>query len=770
MLSDAQIDRIAKLAETAERLFSGPQDIEGVVTADSAIHLVQVRPAVRPRTVSPSVEWTNHNLTESFPGVTTAMTYSHARTFYRMSFRDFYRTVGVPESQLHSREHQLRRMVGYLDGRLYYRLDAWYALHSQIPGWDVLRPMWERSLGLEAHNPVPRLALDRRAVAGLLARSPRLIWAAVRFPRQLRSFLAWWDDQHMAGMELSQLPAEEIVAVYRRVWSEAERHWGVTILAGYLGLAVYAAATLLVQRWTEIAEVNLAALLPGGTPNRTLESVHSTVALAEQINAIPGLSQRVLTADAGETWDHIERGGYGSKLAADAITHLRKFGDRAMNDLKIEEPTPRQRPEMLIESLRPFVAAGTTMQQTSVQESTAARGALDELRRICPSRWRRAILHVALRAGRFLAKAREDTRFCRTQLYGFSREVMSRLGSDLAAAGWLDSPDDYVHLEAEELLGAFDGTSTHVDLRHLARARKDAYLQSCRRPALAPRFTTAALPIEVADLRRSAANAPAAGGCSTVLAGLPSSAGIARGQAKLVLRPDVRPDDCAGRILVARETDPGWLPLMLNASGLGRRAWQHALPHRDNRPHARGPNRSGGVRGDRPQYPTATISKSTAGPAPFASSTGTDRNRGDIMRLPLDPRPGTSLPPEYVDLFRGQPTLDVELPDGTAAIAVARQCDVRTVLSDNRFSRAQFRHAHAMGGRRFAISRWSPAIRRCTLFDAAPSRGGLRREGRNKPARPSNMSPTNSSTTCSRQARPPTSTRGSAIRSRTSSI
>ncbi len=177
-----------------------------------------------------------------------------------------------------------------------------------------------------------------------------------------------------------------------------------------------------------------------------------------------------------------------------------------MHDLKIEEPTPRQRPEMLIDSLRPFVAAGTTMQQTRLQESTAARAALDELRRICPSRWRRAILHVALRAGRFLAKAREDTRFCRTQLYGFSREVMGRLGSDLAAAGWLDSPDDYVHLEAEELLGAFDGTSTHADLRRLARARKDAYLQSCGRPALAANFTTAALPIDVADLRRSAAH------------------------------------------------------------------------------------------------------------------------------------------------------------------------------------------------------------------------------------------------------------------------
>ncbi len=568
VFADSQIHQIAALAEATERLFSGPQDIEGVVTADSTIHLVQARPAAPSQTPGGSVEWTNHNLTESFPGVTTAMTYSHARMFYRMSFRDFYRIVGVPDSQLHSREHHLRRMIGYLDCRTYYRLDAWYALHNQIPGWDFLRPMWERSLGLRAGNSAPHPKLDRHAIVGLLARSPRLIWATACFPRQLRNFLAWWDDHHNAGAELSQLSIEDIVARYRRVWSEAEGYWGITIMAAYLALASYATGTLLVRRLANSTEVNLTALLPGGMPNRTLQSVHSTVALAEQINAIPELAQRVLTADARQTWADIARGVYGSDLAADALVHLRKFGDRALHDLKIEEPTPRQRPEMLVKSLRPFIAAGTTMRQTTLQESIAARGALDELRRICPSRWRRAILHVAVRVGRFLAKAREDNRFCRTQLYGFSREVMSRLGSELAAAGRLDSPDDYVHLEAEELLGAFDGTSTHADLRRVARARKDAYLKSCGRPALAAHFTTTVLPIDLADLRRGVAGTRPARGPNTELAGLPSSAGIVRGVAKLVLRPDIPPGDCAGRILVARETDPGWLPLMLNASGL----------------------------------------------------------------------------------------------------------------------------------------------------------------------------------------------------------
>ena len=68
------------------------------------------------------------------------------------------------------------------------------------------------------------------------------------------------------------------------------------------------------------------------------------------------------------------------------------------------------------------------------------------------------------------------------------------------------------------------------------------------------------------------------------------------------------------------------------------------------------------------------------------------------MRLPFDTQTGHFAAPEYLDLVRRQPTIDVELPDGTAAIAVTRYCDIRTVLSDNRFSRAQFHVSTASAG------------------------------------------------------------------------
>ncbi|MFD0891618.1 PEP-utilizing enzyme, partial [Streptosporangium algeriense] len=53
-----------------------------------------------------------------------------------------------------------------------------------------------------------------------------------------------------------------------------------------------------------------------------------------------------------------------------------------------------------------------------------------------------------------------------------------------------------------------------------------------------------------------------------LLRGLASSAGLVRARAKVVLHPSVPPEACQDRILIARETDPGWLFLMSAARGL----------------------------------------------------------------------------------------------------------------------------------------------------------------------------------------------------------
>ena len=182
-------------------------------------------------------------------------------------------------------------------------------------------------------------------------------------------------------------------------------------------------------------------------------------------------------------------------------------------------------------------------------------------------------------------------------------------------------------------------------------------------------------------------------GSSTVLVGLASSAGIARGYAKLVLRPDVEPRRLRGANS-RRPRDRSRLATrsMLNASGL-------VVERGSIVSHTAITGRMLGI----PTVvavPGATTAISDGDDIEIDGRSGTVRifhrsdplrKRGDAMRLPLDPQSGHFAATRIMSsCFAAQPTLDVELPDGTAAIAVTRQCDVRTVLSDNRFSRAQF--------------------------------------------------------------------------------
>ncbi|MEV1287419.1 PEP/pyruvate-binding domain-containing protein [Micromonospora sp. NPDC049679] len=568
VLTAAEVHHICALAATAEELFGGPQDVEGAITDDGTIHLLQARPAVvAHRPTGAEVPWTNHNLTESFPGLTSTLTYSQARVFYQAGFTDFYRRMGVDDRSLRRNRHHLSRMIGYLDGQVYYRLDAWFALHGQIPGFDLMRPLWERSLGLTERTGVPR-ELAGRPWLRVLRAAPRLASLLVRQPHETRSFLRWWDALVADSASLDGSSADELIARYRHMWAEAERRWGITMVNSYFGLASLALTTVLLKRWVRDGEALLPRLVAGGRPNRTLASVRSAIALAELVNERPSLRDAALQRSEREVWDDITAGRHGAEVADAFARHLAAFGDRALHDLKLEVLTPRQQPWMILSTLRPFVTQRMTVAGAAADERRASTEARSTLREGCPNPLRRAVLGTLIASLRFFVKAREDTRFCRSQLYGISRDVLWRLADRLVDAGMLDEAGDVAHLRVEEVLGAFDGTLCDADLRGLALRRKAGLAASANRAALPAYFTTpAAVPVTIG----LAARRDAGTGASVtdgVLRGLASSSGRVRGRARVVLDAATSPQSCADRILVARETDPGWLPLMMVAKGM----------------------------------------------------------------------------------------------------------------------------------------------------------------------------------------------------------
>ncbi len=558
VLTDADARRIAALAADVEKYFGRPQDIEGTITADGMLHLVQARPMAK--VPAPAIPWTNHNVTESFPGVTCALTFSQAREFYRGTFGDFYRRMGVPAATLRRNGHHLSRLIGSLGGHVYYRLDAWYALHDQVPGFELMRPTWEKSLGLEEEHrrPAPRTGRLRTVLA-----APGLAYRLVRHPGAVRRFVRWWDGLAAGQGAIEELSAPELVDRYRRLWSEVGARWGVTVVNSFYALAAVTMVNALLRRWVGTdGETLLIGLLCGGRENRSVAALRSAVDLAEQIRAAPRLRTALRRTDDRRLWAELVAGRHGTAIARALARHLDTYGDRALHDLKLEVPTPRQQPWTVLATLRPLLDAGTTVAGSRADEQRVRRQTEDELRARCRNPLRRAVLRALFAALRYLVRAREDTRFCRSQLYGVTRRILWRLGELLADAGHLDAATDVADLTVDEVVGAFDGTLPGTDLRPLVQLRRAGREQPADLP---PYLTTAPGAPAFAGLPGPTTDVHEAG---DLLRGLASSKGTVRGVARVVLDPAVAAETCQGRVLIARETDPGWLFLMLGAKAM----------------------------------------------------------------------------------------------------------------------------------------------------------------------------------------------------------
>jgi len=170
---------------------------------------------------------------------------------------------------------------------------------------------------------------------------------------------------------------------------------------------------------------------------------------------------------------------------------------------------------------------------------------------------------------RELFRLREDTRFCRSQLFGASRAMLLAIGAQLAEAGLLQDRRDVLDLTVHEVLGAYEGTLAGTDLQGLARVRRAQREARQAEPDPPPLLRTdTGLPLAVEVARQRAPDANLSGSSTRRLAGVGSSPGRVRARAKVILDPSTDIGECRGHVLVARETDPGWLFLMMAAEGI----------------------------------------------------------------------------------------------------------------------------------------------------------------------------------------------------------
>jgi pyruvate,water dikinase len=275
------------------------------------------------------------------------------------------------------------------------------------------------------------------------------------------------------------------------------------------------------------------------------EPARRICAMGALASAEPGVTERLSRGD-------ISAIGATRELAEAFASYISRFGDRCVQELKLESRSLHEDPTPLLLAIAASARSGRL-----VHRSTRS-GQPERLQQLFKGRpIKQALVGWLLRRARARVRDRENLRFERTRLFGRARRLFGALGVRLAEAGVLDDARDVFYLTIDEALAGAEGDAATA-LKRVAATRRDADARSLARPNPPERIQRGAAPA-AAPLAQDA--------LGETRRGLACCAGVVTARVRVIADPRVEVL-APGEILVASSTDPGWIAAFVNAAGI----------------------------------------------------------------------------------------------------------------------------------------------------------------------------------------------------------
>ena len=578
VLSAEEAAAVAALARQAAGVFGQPQDIEWAI-ADGELYLLQSRPITTLRQL-PDPEgmlniWDNSNIIESYSGVTTPLTFSFARHVYQGVYRRFCSVLHVPAKKIAANEQTFQNMLGLIHGRVYYNLLNWYRVLALLPGFTFNRRFMEQMMGVRESLPEATAAglgnASRAQRAGDLLNLCTMVGALAAnlmgLERQIARFEKRLDDAlREPSPPLTQMRLDELTAYYTELEEKLLRRWDAPLVNDFFAMIFHGTLHKLALKWLGDTRGMLANAAIRGQGGMVSAEPALRVRELAAIAARDAEFVRCLCEDATEDAMRAVRNHADFRVKYDE--YLARFGDRCLEELKLESETLHDNPLVLLRSVgelaRGFVPGST---RERIEQAGKESEAEESIRTtLAGAPLRRMFFMWVLGQARTRVRNRENLRLQRTRLFGRVRRVFRECGRRLHAAGVLESADDIFYLRVEEILAYANGSAVSTDLRGLAVLRKAEFAGYRSLPAPPDHFETRGPVYGVQTIARVSAKSEA-GPLGEQRRGTGCSPGVVRGRARVILDPRGAAL-AAGSILVAERTDPGWIMLFPSAKGL----------------------------------------------------------------------------------------------------------------------------------------------------------------------------------------------------------
>jgi rifampicin phosphotransferase len=544
VLTDAQVVRLAQLGRRIEAHFGRPQDIEWCL-AGKDIQIVQSRPITTLFPVPEAGDQENH----VYVSVGHQQMMTDPMTPLGLSFWQMTTPAPMAEAggrlfvDVTQRLASPATRAGLLDAL--QRSDPLMgdALHTILERDGFIRPLPDEGAPgpLFGGSPAP-METDPAIVTELIERSQASVAAAEHDIAMLSG---------EALLDFIQTDMQEL----KRILFDPRSH--------QVFMSAMEAAWWLNDQLLEwLGEKNAADTLTQSVPhNVTSEMGLALLDVADVIRPHPDVVEFLHHVDDDAFLDELATLPGGPE-ARDAIEGwLEKYGMRCAGEIDITRPRWAERPSTLVPvilgNVRNFEpGAGARRFEQGRKEAWAKeQDVLERLQALPDGQEKADEAKQMIDRVRTFIGYREYPKYGMVSRYFVYKQALLREAERLVAAGVLRANDDIFFLRFAELDDVV--RTKHVD-DELIRRRRDAF--TSYQALTPPRVLTSDGEAVTGTYRRDDVPAGA-------LVGLPVSAGVVEGRARVVLdmaQADLEPGD----ILVTAYTDPSWTPLFVAIAGL----------------------------------------------------------------------------------------------------------------------------------------------------------------------------------------------------------
>ncbi len=515
----------------------------------------------------------NSNLNESYSGVTTPLTYSFAKRAYEKVYINFCKLLGVSNKNIKQNSDLFPNMLEYIGGRLYYNLINWYRLIALLPGYKFNRKFLEQMLGVDRehyYQPPSKSNLVERSVdfMNLIYRISKVLFSFLLMKSLIKRFNENFDKKlsYINRVNFKAKGDKELVRFYENFEEKLTKDFSVPIANDFAVMVSVGILRAAVRKWLDDKDGSKANyFISGGVGLKSAEPGKAIQEIARVINSNKKARDLFRDKSSHKTLSTINSDVYFSEVKSKIHSYIENYGSRMPGELKLESISFQDNPLVLIKILKNSL--NNKYQFTKGTSDTNTEKTARELPYL-----KRLLFKFILNWAQSSITMREETRFKRTLIFDTARRVFKEFGERLKKRNKLKISSDVFYLTTDEIFTYFkkDVSQQQPFIKEVAKRKK---LENVwRKIDLPRRITTHLLPEDYDKKlpRFESQKADVKSEKVTVTGQLasPGNSGSIVVAKSLVILDFDPSEDYSNKILVTKQTDPGWTIVFPSLKGL----------------------------------------------------------------------------------------------------------------------------------------------------------------------------------------------------------